>query len=92
MAVFIEYPYLAAVIGLVLIVLGRRNRRGTAAGVGVAWLLYAAYETGMRLRWFCSGECNIRIDLLIIYPALLLGLAAAGISLLRGGGAPRRPA
>ena len=83
MAIFVEYPVLAAVIGACLLVLGRRARRRTAVGVGTAWLLYAAYETGMRLRWLCSGECNIRIDLLVIYPVLLLGLVAAVVSLLR---------
>lgn len=85
MAVFIEYPILAAAIGLLLLGLGRWTGRRTAAAVGVVWLLYAAYETGMRYRWLCSGECNIRIDLLVIYPALLLGLVAAAVSLLRGG-------
>ena len=27
----------------------------------------------MKRRWLCSGECNIRVDLLVIYPALLFG-------------------
>jgi hypothetical protein len=26
----------------------------------------------MKLRWLCSGECNIRVDLLVLYPLLLL--------------------
>jgi len=91
MAIFIEYPLLAAVIGVVLLVLGRRTRRRTAAGVGIGWLLYGAYELGMQQRWLCSGECNIRIDLLLIYPVLLIGLVAAGVSLLRRAGEPRPP-
>jgi hypothetical protein len=37
----------------------------------------------MQRRWLCSGECNIRVDLLIIYPVLLLGLVAAGVALVR---------
>lgn len=90
MAILIEYPVLAAVIGAALLGAGRLTRRRTASGVGLAWLLYAAYETGMRQRWLCSGECNIRIDLLIIYPLLLLGLVAAGVSLFRGRKDPRR--
>lgn len=88
MGVFIEYPSLAAVIGVVLLGLGWRIRRRTAAGVGGLWLLYTVYEMGMKQRWLCTGECNIRIDLLVIYPALLIGLIAAGVSLLR---APRNP-
>ena len=88
MAFFIEYPLLAAVIGVLLLWLGRATRRRAAVISGVLWLVYAVYETGMHERWLCSGECNIRIDLLAIYPALLVGSLAAAISLLRG---PRRP-
>ena len=83
MAIFIEYPILAAAIGLVLFGLGRLARRRVVVGVGVLWLLYAVYEFGNRQRWWCSGECNIRIDLLVIYPVLLLGSAAAVVNLVR---------
>jgi hypothetical protein len=92
MGIFIEYPLLAAVIGGGLVGLGWRTRRRNAVGVGVVWLLYALYETGMQRRWLCSGECNIRIDLLVIYPVLLVGLLAAGVSILRAPRAPRPPA
>jgi hypothetical protein len=67
-------------------VLGRRFGRGVATGAGIAWLLYGVYEFGMKQRWLCSGECNIRVDLLLIYPVLVIGLVAAGISLLRASG------
>jgi hypothetical protein len=92
MAIFIEYPFLAAVIGVSLLGLGWRTRHRTAVGVGVVWLLYALYETGMQRRWLCSGECNIRIDLLVIYPTLLIGVVAAVVSILRAPRAPRPPA
>ena len=36
------------------------------------WFLYGVYEYLMRFRVLCSGECNIRIDLLLIYPILLI--------------------
>ena len=36
----------------------------------ITWLAYFAYEQAMRLRILCSGECNIRVDLLLLYPAL----------------------
>jgi formate hydrogenlyase subunit 3/multisubunit Na+/H+ antiporter MnhD subunit len=83
MAIFIAYPVLAAVIGGFLLVLGRRRRRRVAIGIGIVWLLYFAYETGMQQRWLCSGECNIRVDLLLIYPVLLILLVAALVSLFR---------
>jgi formate hydrogenlyase subunit 3/multisubunit Na+/H+ antiporter MnhD subunit len=84
MAIFIAYPFLAAAIGAFLLVLGRRRHRRTAIGAGIVWLLYFAYETGMQQRWLCSGECNIRVDLLLIYPLLLILLVAAAVSLSRG--------
>ena len=92
MAIFIEYPLLAMAIGLVLLALGKRAHRRVAAGVGIGWLLYGLYEYGVKQRWLCSGECNIRIDLLLIYPVLALGLAAAGLSLFRTARGARPPA
>ena len=89
MAIFIQYPWLAALIGLFLVGLGRSRGRRTAIVVGVIWLLYAAYETAMRLRWLCSGECNIRVDLLLIYPLLLAATIIGIVSLLRARRAPR---
>ena len=89
MAMLIEYPVVAGVVGAILLGLGRHAGRRVAVVVGGTWLAYALYESGMKRRWLCSGECNIRIDLLVIYPVLLVGLLAAGISLLRR---PRDPA
>jgi len=90
MAIFIEYPVLALAIGAVLLGLGRRASRRVVVGVGITWLLYGLYEFGMRQRWLCSGECNIRVDLLVIYPLLAIGLVAAAISLLRAPKGMRR--
>ena len=44
MAIFIEYPILAAAIGAALLGLGRRAGRRVAVGAGIAWLVYAMYE------------------------------------------------
>ena len=92
MGILIEYPILAAAIAIALLGLGWRTRRRVAMGAGVVWLLYAFYEFGMKQRWLCTGECNIRIDLILIYPVLLLGLVAAGVSLLRAGAGTAPPA
>jgi len=83
MAVLIEYPWLAAAIGLMLVSIGQWRGRGTAMGVGFVWLLYACYETAMQQGWLCSGECNIRVDLLLLYPLLLVATLIAIVSLLR---------
>ena len=50
------------------------KRLSVSAAIGVTiglWALYALYEYLMYRRVLCSGECNIRVDLLIIYPMLL---------------------
>jgi formate hydrogenlyase subunit 3/multisubunit Na+/H+ antiporter MnhD subunit len=89
MSILIQYPFLAAAIGIVLFAVGRHRRRGVAVGAGIVWLLYGLYELGMKQRWLCSGECNIRVDLLLIYPILLIGLLAAVVSLTRASTRPR---
>lgn len=38
----------------------------------LAWFFYIPYEYLMKFQILCSGECNIRVDLLLIYPILLL--------------------
>ena len=91
MVMLVEYPIVAAAIGLALLGLGRRNRRGVVVGAGVLWLVYGAYEFGVQQRWLCSGECNIRIDLLVIHPLLALALAGAAVSLVRGSAGPPAP-
>jgi len=91
MAILTGYPWLAACIGLLLAGLGRWRGRRTAMIAGALWLLYWAYETGMQRRWLCSGDCNIRIDLLLLYPLLLLGAIAGAVSPLRTRRAARDP-
>jgi len=82
----VGYPWLALVPGVLLLVLYGRTRRLSALLVGLAWLAYCLYEYAMKLRILCSGECNIRIDLLAIYPMLVVGSAVA---LIRSLAAPR---
>jgi hypothetical protein len=91
MSLFIEYPGLAAVVGALFLAGYLLSRRPSNAIAAVAWLGYGAYETAMRLRWLCTGECNIRVDLLMIYPLLLALSIAALIAFIRWRGAHRRP-
>jgi hypothetical protein len=77
-SLFIEWPLLAVVPALVLLGLHRLSRRGLTLYAAGAWVLYVFYELAMHWRWLCSGECNIRVDLLLIYPVLAL-LTLAGI-------------
>jgi hypothetical protein len=47
----------------------RASRYFYAPSLFIAWVGYIAYETIFIPR-NCSGECNIRVDLLLIYPYL----------------------
>lgn len=82
-AVLIEWPLLALVPAAVFVVLGRLRRSRLANVTGVVWAIYALYELGMRTRVLCAGECNIRVDLLLIYPVLAALTVVAAIALVR---------
>ena len=79
-AVFISQPWLALIPAALFLALHRLSRHKLAAAAAVAWLLYAAYEYAMHRRWLCTGECNIRIDLLLLYPILVVMSAAAAVA------------
>jgi len=81
-AIMIEYPLLATGIGVLLLGLGRLMHRRLAMGTGVMWLVYSLYEFGVKKRWLCSGDCDIRADVILIYPVLLLATIVAVVSLL----------
>lgn len=78
MAVLIEHPLLAFVPALVFAALYAISKNCLVLTAGLLWLAYLSYEYGMKLRVLCSGECNIRIDLLLLYPMLIL-VSLAGL-------------
>ena len=80
MGILIIAPWLALVPALLLAVVGKLRGRRLALWVAAVWVVYMLYELGMKYRILCGGECNIRIDLLVIYP-LLLGLTAVALFL-----------
>lgn len=47
------------------------ERRFGLTLLAFGWLLYSVYEFLMYKRVLCTGECNIRVDLLLIYPVIL---------------------
>ena len=49
----------------------RSGRKRGFLVLALLWLAYSGYEYLMYKRVLCSGECNIRVDLLLIYPPLL---------------------
>jgi hypothetical protein len=80
---FVQWP-LAALLPAALFALGFFWRRRRLAGIVAAlWLGYAIYESLMKARVLCTGECNIRVDLLLIVPALWILSIWAVVQLLR---------
>lgn len=90
LALFIAYPWLAVVVAAIFAWLYGRSGRASAASAAVIWLLYGVYEYSMHRRWLCSGECNIRVDLLLIYPLLIILSFVAAWSALRSTPRQRR--
>ncbi len=76
MAVFIEFPYGGLIVAVVFLLIWRLADVKSAAVTGVVWLGYTFYEALFYLRILCQGDCNIRLDLLLIYPALIALMAA----------------
>lgn len=86
LGLFIIWPWLALFPAAAFGVMFIRRRRGIILLTALAWLAYFPYELAMKLRLLCSGECNIRVDLLLFYP-LLLGLSVAALIAWRKAGA-----
>jgi len=89
-ALFIPRPWLALIPTVLFAGLYRSSHRKLAGAAALIWLLYGVYEYAMYQRWLCTGECNIRVDLLLLYPVLVfvsIPAAVVGISAIR-----RRPA
>ena len=68
----IQFALSAFAIALVLASLWYWQRKRSADIAAVLWLLYACYEALMYTRVLCSGECDIRVDLILIGPVLLV--------------------
>jgi hypothetical protein len=84
LAFLVASPFLALVPSAVLFLLAARARHRLVTAAAAAWLLYAGYEWLMLHRVLCSGDCNIRIDLLILHPALIgLTIIALIVGLMR---------
>ena len=78
MAILIMYPLLALVPAVLFFCLHSVLKTRLILATAVSWAAYMPYEYGMKLRLLCSGECNIRVDLLLIY-TLLAALSLASL-------------
>lgn len=89
LSMFIYWPFLALVLAVVYGVLYYWCKRPIVLVAALAWLAYFPYEQAMKLRILCSGECNIRVDLLLFYPLLALFSVWAIIAFFKTIRAPR---
>ena len=77
------FPLGATIIGVSCLALYLRKRFKFALITGFTWIFYSLYEYLMYTRVLCTGECNIRVDLLLIYPVLLLLLLITAVLYFR---------
>ena len=71
-ACLIEYPPLAFVPAMMFVCLFAVSHARLLVVTALSWLAYVPYEYGMKLRLLCSGECNMRVDLIVIHPLLIV--------------------
>lgn len=90
MGVLIEHPLLALLPAIVFLASFSASKHRILLIVGIVWLLYSFYELAMKYRLLCSGECNIRIDLLVLYPVLLLASIVGIVVAVRASAARSR--
>lgn len=84
---FIVQPWLALLPALAFLGLWLWTRSRTALAAVVLWALYTAWEWSIQAGYACEGDCDIRVDLLLIAPVLLIVSVAA---LVRSIGRRRR--
>ncbi len=75
-------------VALSFLILFAISRRKACLLAGLLWLLPVPYELAIQAN--CTGECNIRIDLLLVLPLELLVLGAMSGAAFRAFSAHRR--
>ncbi len=84
MAILVDQPWLALLPAALFASFAVATRSRAALVIAGFWAFYCLYELAMKWRILCSGECNIRIDLLLLYPLLLLATAIGLIAVVLG--------
>ena len=83
-AVFIRWPLGALLPAAVFGAAYAWNRRLMTLVPAIVWALYALWEWLIHARITCRGECNIRVDLLFVYPFLWIVSIAGIVALFMG--------
>ena len=68
---------MAAVPAIAFYFMYRSKRRRLIAVTSALWAFYMLYELSISLGITCPERCNIRIDLLVIFPILFVMSALA---------------
>lgn len=80
--VFIAHPWAALLVAGGCAALWWLGHNKVALAAAIAWAGYAGYEYLMFGRILCTGDCNIRVDILLIYPLLvLISILAAALGI-----------
>ncbi len=84
MDLLIAFPWIAFAVAAAFAFLWRWRGARSAAAAALAWAAYGVYECLVYVRVLCSGDCSIRVDLLLFYPVLLAMSLAAAWNAYRG--------
>jgi hypothetical protein len=83
MVILTGFPWLALIPAALCFFLYRRTRVRVALFTCMTWSFYCVYEFLMKWRVLCTGECNIRVDLLLLAPVLYVLTIATLIAAYR---------
>jgi hypothetical protein len=73
----VMWPLVALAPAALFAALYAARRRASSLVATLTWGGYALYESLMKARVLCTGECNIRVDLVLIAPAVwVISIAA----------------
>jgi hypothetical protein len=74
-------PSALFLVGLLL----RREKWRWILGAAIVWALYGGWEALIQYQITCDAECNIRVDYLLIVPAILVTSTLGAWRLLKPG-------
>jgi hypothetical protein len=67
------FAIIAVLMTVMLLVAGAQRPRPAVIVAAILWLLYAVYEYYVATGVLCDANCNIRVDLVLLFP--ILGIA-----------------
>lgn len=70
--ILIIFPFGAAIIGALYLRMYFKAKARLSLVTGLLWLMYSLYEHLIYFNIACPEGCNIRVDLLLIYPILFV--------------------